>query len=85
MTEDLKGRIEDCTIGPVPVHGVVAILHQLREQGWKPSFVAFSGMISMQEKLSLARPVPLPSYLIVAEKYFEDGVELTPPKINQGA
>lgn len=77
-------RIEDCTIGPVPVMGLVNIMRQLREQDWKITFVAFSGMIMAQEKIVTAnrnRP-PVPSYVIIAEKLFGVGEGFIPPKIN---
>lgn len=79
-----NGRDEYCTIGPVPVNGVVEIMSQLRDQEWTVKHVAFSGMIAMQEKLSLARPVPMPSYVIIAEKFFGKDVKFVPPVINMG-
>jgi len=80
------GRIEYCTIGPVPVNGVVEIMSQLRDQEWNVKFVAFSGMIAVEtlRVTSLQRPVPMPSYVIIAEKFFEKDVKFVPPVINMG-
>ena len=81
----VKSRIEYCTIGPVPITGIVTIIQQLNEQDWKAEHVAFSGMIAIQGKIALQnQPTALPSYLIIGVKLYAEGEAFVPPNINLG-
>jgi len=82
MKQSNKARDEYCTIGPVPINGLVEIMSQLRDQQWTISHVAFSGMIAVQERLSLKQPIPLPSYVVIGSKFFEKDEEFVAPAIN---
>jgi hypothetical protein len=82
--EESSTRKEFCTIGPVPVPSLVDIMTQLHRQKWTVSHVAFAGMVSVTQKLSLARPETLPAYMIVAEKDFESFETFKAPEILTG-
>lgn len=77
-----NGRIEYCTVGPVPIFNIIPVLQQLAEQYWQVEHLAFSGMIAMQQKIALQQPAAVPSYVIIGIKLFAEGEEFVLPKIN---
>lgn len=80
----IKGRIEYCTVGPVPIFNVITVLQQLAEQNWKVQHFAFSGMVSVQGKIALQQPAAAPSYVIIGIKLFSEGEAFVLPQINLG-
>jgi hypothetical protein len=72
------------TIGPVPVQYVAEVLQQVESQEWVVRFVAHSGMILINPGLSLQKPEPTPSFMVVACREYESGKEPKPPRINVG-
>jgi len=72
------------TMGPVPVEYIAEVIQQVESQDWMVRFVAHSGMILLAPGLTLEKPRPTPSFVIIACMDYESGKEPKPPRVNVG-